>query len=133
MIKCPRCKIEKQRTEFKKSKSRRNGLSWCCSVCLTIYQKQQSIKNTCKKRENQLKTKYGINNKQYNQLFKQQNGKCKICSISQNELFARLVVDHDHKTKKVRALLCHNCNTGLGLFKENINSLIKAIEYLQKF
>lgn len=56
---------------------------------------------------------------------------CNLCQRppSFNKRFA---VDHDHKTGKFRGWLCSNCNTGLGLFKEDPNLLRKAIKYLGK-
>jgi hypothetical protein len=57
---------------------------------------------------------------------KSQENKCWIC-----ESKTSLVVDHDHSTGKVRGLLCSLCNTSLGGFKDNIESLKKAIEYLE--
>jgi hypothetical protein len=41
-------------------------------------------------------------------------------------------IDHCHKNRHIRALLCHNCNTGIGKFNDDINLLEKAIEYLKK-
>jgi hypothetical protein len=41
-------------------------------------------------------------------------------------------VDHDHETNKIRGLLCSRCNTGLGLFFDNISNLENAILYLKK-
>lgn len=46
-------------------------------------------------------------------------------------VYTKLNVDHDHKTRNVRGLLCHNCNRALGLLKDNINSLKSAISYLE--
>jgi len=43
-----------------------------------------------------------------------------------------LVVDHNHATGKVRALLCHNCNLTLGRAKDNPNILLSCIDYLNK-
>jgi dihydroorotase-like cyclic amidohydrolase len=43
-----------------------------------------------------------------------------------------LAVDHDHKTGKVRALLCRNCNTGLGNFQDSPELLKTAIQYLEE-
>jgi len=42
----------------------------------------------------------------------------------------RLKIDHDHRTGQVRGLLCHTCNAGLGMFKDNIELLHRAIMYL---
>ena len=55
---------------------------------------------------------------------------CLICKTSQDNLTKRLVVDHDHKTNKIRGLLCTNCNLGIGNLKENISYLKNAILYL---
>lgn len=53
---------------------------------------------------------------------------CDICGGKT----ARMAIDHDHDTGKVRGLLCSNCNTGLGLFEDNIEQLKTAIDYLLK-
>jgi hypothetical protein len=42
-----------------------------------------------------------------------------------------LVVDHDHQTSQVRALLCWNCNCGLGHFRENAEIMRAAIRYVE--
>ena len=62
----------------------------------------------------------------YNNLKEQQDGKCKICKCSKS-----LVIDHDHKTGKVRSLLCHRCNSGLGFFDDNPKFLESASTYLK--
>ena len=41
------------------------------------------------------------------------------------------IEDIDHKTDKVRGLLCSRCNNGLGFFKDNLDSLAVAIGYLR--
>lgn len=65
----------------------------------------------------------------------EQDGLCKICS---KELYlfspkksTTAHVDHDHKTGKVRGLLCQECNTGLGKFNDNVGLFYRAIEYLK--
>ena len=59
-----------------------------------------------------------------------QDGKCAICG-KRDEL-RRLALDHCHKTGKLRGLLCMQCNTGLGQFRDDTNLLQKAITYLSK-
>ena len=51
---------------------------------------------------------------------------CAVCSKQ-----VKLVVDHDHSTNEIRGLLCSNCNTGLGMFKDSTELLEKASNYLR--
>ncbi len=50
-----------------------------------------------------------------------------------NGSFRNMSVDHDHVTGKIRGLLCHYCNVGIGNFRENQESLAAAIEYLNSY
>lgn len=74
--------------------------------------------------------KYGMTLEDLKKLYIAQDNKCKICDTPESELKQMLHVDHCHKTGKVRGLLCYGCNSGLGGFKDNVNNLRKAIEYL---
>jgi hypothetical protein len=83
-----------------------------------------------------LKNKYGITLEQHKEMYDAQHGKCAICS-SQMEIHNRQVsdschVDHNHKTGKIRKLLCGKCNKMIGLANENIETLQSAIQYLQQ-
>lgn len=69
---------------------------------------------------------YGISQAEYEQLVAQQHGKCAICSIEPKR---RLVVDHCHRTNKIRKLLCDNCNRGLGLLGDH--NLEAALAYVR--
>lgn len=76
---------------------------------------------------------YGLTLDDYKELQKKQNGKCAICGAEiGNSEGDRLYVDHNHKTGKVRGILCSNCNIGIGKFHDNISLLKRAIEYLEK-
>lgn len=77
-----------------------------------------------------LKFKYNISLEYYDELLLKQKGKCAICRTLAGDSF--LVVDHDHKTKGVRGLLCAGCNLGLGHFRENKKILLAAIMYLNE-
>lgn len=81
-------------------------------------------------RENSYLRYYGITIEQYEILLKNQNGGCAICFSPTGSNGKRLSVDHNHETGEVRGLLCDDCNTGLGKFKDNPNLLAIAINYL---
>jgi len=71
---------------------------------------------------------YGITPEEYDKLFHKQNGCCALCKLSKP-----LVVDHDHETDTVRALLCHGCNTALGYVERNgLTWLHAVVSYLEK-
>lgn len=88
--------------------------------------KKKVYQNT---RKNYLLRKYKITLKEYNRLFKKQKGKCWICKRKQR-LNRKLCVDHNHRNKKNRFLLCYRCNSGIGMFNENIVFLKRAIKYI---
>lgn len=77
-----------------------------------------------------LKGKYGITPIQYDEMHNRQKGRCVICG-STPKARARLDVDHNHQTGKVRGLLCMNCNAGLGHFRDSENLLRFALHYLE--
>ena len=89
-------------------------------------------KNRDKKRARELKRKFGISLHEYDLMLTEQKGKCACCGIHQNELTMRFAVDHDHDTGLIRGLLCHICNTGIGKLGDNIEGLMKALNYLEK-
>lgn len=100
-----------------------------CVQCYNIY--DYNIDKNFK-----LKKAYGITLKDYNELLTKQNGKCSICGVDNNGYYRKkpraFAVDHCHTTKKIRGLLCSDCNTGIGLLKDNIDLLNNAIKYLNK-
>lgn len=96
--------------------------SWC-KDCTLKYRDGKS-------RNKQLLKRYGITIMEYDKLLISQNNSCAICKTHVSELSKRLAVDHCHTTKKVRGLLCYNCNTGLGRFKDDTNIMSEAISYL---
>ena len=65
-------------------------------------------------------------------MFIAQDGRCAICERDVCEIPRGLYIDHDHKTGKVRGLLCDRCNMSLGGFKDNVIILQNAINYLIK-
>lgn len=89
-------------------------------------------KNKDKRRQYELNKRYGITLEQYNEMLVKQDSKCLGCGIHQSELKTRLAVDHDHKTGKIRGLLCaNNCNVALGLLKDSPQILDNLASYLR--
>jgi len=80
-----------------------------------------------------LRRNFGITLEEYNSMYELQDGLCAICKKTDEVEGRRLAVDHNHETGQIRALLCGSCNRGLGLFKEDIDSLSKAIDYLKEY
>lgn len=109
-----------------------NGDSYC-SECKAIRQREYREKypdrakgyyKTANRRRN-----YGLEPDKYQKLLDNSGNKCMICGDSPKK--RSLHIDHCHNTGIIRGLLCHGCNTALGLFKENISVMLKAIKYLE--
>ena len=63
----------------------------------------------------------------------EQEGKCLICGIHADEAPRKLLhLDHDHATNQPRALLCHNCNVGIGHFFDNPERMRAAARYVEE-
>lgn len=122
---CTKCKIEHEDVNFyyrSKSKSLRH--SWCipCMKELKSWKQYQ--------RKYSLKKRYDLTIEDYNRMLISQEYKCKICGTTDTGSRTNFAVDHDHTTGDVRGLLCDRCNHGLGNFKDNVEFLKQAIEYL---
>jgi hypothetical protein len=80
--------------------------------------------------------KYGMTEDDYYILLEEQDGRCDICKTFPGDTLGvdrnRLVIDHDHTTGKVRALLCDFCNRGIGMFYDNPDLLVAAAEYVRR-
>ena len=94
--------------------------------------------NRDKTRQYKLKGRYGITAEEYQKMYDEQDGVCAICLqpetlLHQNGNVRRLVVDHNHETDEVRALLCTKCNLMVGNSLDNPELLERAAEYLRRF
>lgn len=72
---------------------------------------------------------YGMDKIDFDKALCDQNNCCAICQVPLDKSFC---VDHDHAARVVRGLLCNTCNLGLGHFRDNADTLYRAIEYLKR-
>lgn len=80
----------------------------------------------------QLWNSYGITSEDKVRMFFEQGGRCRICGKDWDDVWIPdCHVDHDHDTGTVRGLLCSDCNTGIGLFRDDARILERAIDYLE--
>ena len=151
---CRICKVTKPLVEFYKQAKNKDGLKTECKTC--HYKNHKEYRKgeggqTEKQRELErrmgnyalfedlhYKRTYGITLEDYNKMLKEQNNRCKICgqeetakSRSRVRPIKKLAVDHDHKTGKVRGLLCHQCNVILGQYEKYKDDFYKFHNYLE--
>jgi hypothetical protein len=117
-----------------------------CTVCHNMwgrnYYRTSSLRRT-KQRQSYVLRKYGVTMSALDEMLVRQDGRCAICgkrwhecttakrSIGDDAFLRFLYVDHDHRTGKVRGILCNACNTAIGLFEEDPLRLITALRYLE--
>lgn len=85
------------------------------------------------RRSSHLKQTYGITIEDYDDILGDQGNGCAICGMTPEDNGRRLDVDHCHSTGKVRGLLCHACNLGIGKFRDDPILLISASKYLLEY
>lgn len=88
--------------------------------------RQRRLENPRVQWAHNLRSKYKITIEQWTEMLIAQSGRCAICLDPMLDPH----VDHDHSTGRVRGLLCTNCNTGIGKFKDSPERLASAIRYL---
>ena len=123
----PECK--KKANSIRHTKFKENNKEHLSNYYKDRYKADQMVNRELRKlssRKRHLKIKYGMSMEDYDRRVNEQDGRCVICG----EVTKELHVDHDHKTNKVRSLLCFHCNAGLGHFKDDISLLNSAIGYL---
>jgi len=78
------------------------------------------------------KKKFNISLDEYNKMLDKQDRKCYICKAPNDSFKRSLAVDHNHKTGKIRKLLCLNCNRAIGNAKDSIKNLLRMAKYLKE-
>lgn len=123
---CPTCDEIKDVESFARSRDKPSGRIASCRACRAMKYREvageeREIAAACQRR--------GITVEQWWTMHDEQGGCCRICDaplVRGN----RPRIDHCHRTGRVRGLLCNRCNLGIGLFADNVESLISAANYL---
>ena len=138
---CVDCKIEKDVNEFRRKENSKRGVSSRCSECWKIKDKRryeadsERIKNRAK--ISAIKCGYGLTREEFYSMYAAQDGKCGICRISLSRDILTIghphsaCIDHNHETGEIRGILCRHCNGALGLFKDRLDVIERAVEYLK--
>ncbi len=145
MKRCTHCKEVLPQEQFHRDKTFHDNLSRRCKKCQFEMHEAWRLKNLGKAAEHarkwrakypqrskdlMIKKNYGLEAGTYDRMLALQNGKCAICETTRAGGKGAFHVDHDHSSGKVRGLLCHDCNTGLGKFKDRAALLHSAVKYL---
>ena len=87
----------------------------------TDWNARNKIRNRCRRYDDFSESDYKI-------LYEIQKGRCAICKLAND-----LHIDHDHKSGRVRGLLCGQCNRGIGCFFENQTYMVNAADYIEMY
>ena len=139
MIKqCSKCKKELYIGEFHKQSESKDGHDSQCKACKN---KHHRLANKKKLEmhdalEQHLKYKYKITYDEFEKTWNNQNGCCAICLDELPDLMVYenrrrgYSIDHNHETGEFRGILCLTCNTMIGMSKDSVFVLERAIKYL---
>lgn len=120
---CGRCNIAKR---FTVGALYHGRMIRICRQCQAVCGNEPAIEGH--DRDLRLRNTYNITIDDYRELLQKQGYRCAICRKPHHR--DALVVDHDHATGAVRGLLCGACNTGLGMFRDDMRALERAVAYL---
>jgi hypothetical protein len=135
---CKKCKNQQSRDKTKN----RNEMSEEELLQARFKDKKKYDNLVSNKRRNQkrrrtmrslhLRRTYGMTIEEYESIYKAQDGCCGICGAKEIETPRKVLsVDHCHETGRIRGLLCDRCNLGIGMLGDNLQSLQRAVEYLE--
>jgi hypothetical protein len=125
-VKCRRCVV------YASARYRARVENKLCNGCPRPVEKGKRHCSACllAARHRMRRIAYGITPEEFAAMFRAQGGRCKLCRASDPKSKKGWVVDHCHKTKAVRGVLCQRCNLLLGYAEDSIRRLREAIRYL---
>ena len=111
--------------------SLKSGTVYCSRVCRvkTVSEERQ---RTGAMRAYMRQRLYGVSAEEFEAMLVTQDGACAICRSTTPGGRGNFHVDHDHATGRIRGLLCHGCNVGLGNFRDQPDLLETAAAYLRR-
>ncbi|WP_079052448.1 endonuclease VII domain-containing protein [Streptomyces regalis] len=112
---CRGCGEVKPHSEWHRKRSAADGLASRCKACRAAAAPAQHLRR-----------KYGITETERDEMIASQMGLCAICLTA-----PAVHVDHCHNTGRVRGVLCFNCNSGLGLLRDDPEAMNRAADYLE--
>lgn len=102
-------------------------------IFLQKQKKEYRKKNPHKVKISKIQCYFKLTLKEATELYyKKLNGTCDICGKPESSKHFLLSIDHDHKTNKIRGILCNACNKALGGFQDDVQYLKNAIKYLKE-
>ena len=106
-----------------------------CKTCAKAGSERYKRKHPYAERGKHFQRKYGVSKDQFDAQVLKQGNKCAVCRVvfDYNAKTTTPTLDHAHdEPGKFRGVLCHRCNTGLGLFRDCVQFLQSAINYLKE-
>lgn len=130
---CIKCGTKKPLDEYHASASAKDGRRNECKTCRREQSKAWNAPNSERKRRENLLYRYGITPEHHDSILAAQMGRCACCGTdSPGGRQTKFHIDHDHATGKIRGLLCHSCNLGIGALGDNVEGVTRALMYLQR-
>ncbi len=134
---CRNCGEVKPLDEFYNQAKSKDGKQYICKLCDAArnkaYREADPERRSMQRHRSKLKLNYGITVEQYDEMLEAQGGVCACCGAPDpGRGDNRLFVDHCHDSDEIRGLLCHKCNTGIGMLGDNLDGLWQAMLYLVK-
>lgn len=124
---CRDCKEVEPLEDFPKNKNLSDGRHSYCKPCHNARGKETVSRLYGSARDYHLKRRYGLEAGEWDEILLDQGDLCAVCREA-----PAAHLDHDHVTGEVRGILCLNCNGGLGQFRDRVDIMLRAIDYLER-
>lgn len=125
---CPSCRQVLPLARFVRNKSTASGYGSYCRPCQAEKAAESLKRVHGSSREYHLRRRYGVGTNEVLSRLESQGSSCLVCRRPITADTAH--VDHDHVTGKVRGILCFRCNSGMGHFADDPDTLVRAARYL---